>query len=68
MGFRQQPVQVLINKFTRSVALPFQEVLPSQTIEEVIIELGIQYRSRLYNPIVIIWSFLSQVLEPDRAL
>ena len=57
----------MINKFTRSVALPFQEVLPSKTIEEVIIELGIKYRSRLYNPIVIIWSFLSQVLDTDHS-
>ena len=68
MGKRKQPVEILINKFTKSVCLPFQEVLPSQTIEEVVIELGIKFRNRLYNPIVIIWSFISQVLDTDRAL
>ncbi|MDJ0723878.1 MAG: hypothetical protein QNJ38_02070 [Prochloraceae cyanobacterium] len=46
-----------------SVALPFQEILASQIIEEVIDELEIKYRNRLYNPVVIIWSFLSQVLD-----
>ncbi len=68
MEKRKQPVEILINKLTKSVGLPFQEVLPSQTIEEVVIELGIKFRNRLYNPIVIIWSFISQVLDTDRAL
>ncbi len=67
MGKRKQPVEILINKFTKSIALPFQEILPSKIIEEVINELGIKYRNRLYNPIVIIWSFLSQVLDPDHS-
>ncbi len=67
MGKRKQAVEILINKFTKSVALPFQEVLPSQIIEEVIDELGIKYRNRLYNPLVIIWSFLSQVLDTDHS-
>ena len=63
----KKPVEILINKFTKSVALPFQEILPSQIIEEVIDELGIKYRNRLYNPIVTIWSFLSQVLDTDHS-
>ncbi len=67
MEKRKQPVEILINKFTKSVGLPFQEVLPSQTIEEVVIELGIKFRNRLYNPIVIIWSFISQVLDTDHS-
>ncbi len=64
---RKQPVDILINKFTKSVALPFQEILPSKIIEQVIDELGIKYRDRLYNPIVIIWSFISQVLDNDHS-
>ena len=67
MEKRKQPVEILIDKFTKSVALPFQEVLPSKIIEEVVIELGIKYRDRLYNPIVVIWSFLSQVLDTDHS-
>ncbi len=64
----KQPVQVLINKFTKSLDLPFQEVLPRKIIEQVLVEIGLKYRNRIYNPIVIVWSFLSQVLDPDRAL
>ena len=64
----KQPVQVLINKFTKSLGLPFQEVLPRKIIEQVLVEIGLKYRNRIYNPLVIVWSFLSQVLDPDRAL
>ncbi len=67
MRKHKQPVAILIKKFTKSVALPFQEILPSQIIEEVIDELKIKYRNRLYNPVVIIWSFLSQVLDNDHS-
>ncbi len=67
MKKRTSPVQVLINKFTKSIGLPFQEVLPSKTIELILIEIGTKYRNRLYNPIVIVWSFLSQVLDTDHS-
>ena len=67
MKKRKQPVQILINKLTKSVALPFQEILPSRTIEKVLVEIGIKYRNRLYNPIVMVWAFLSQVLDPDHS-
>ncbi len=63
----KQPVQVLINKFTKSLGLPFQEVLPRKIIEQVLVEIGLKYRNRIYNPIVIVWSFLSQVLDPDHS-
>ena len=67
MKKQKQAVDVLINKFTKSIGLPFKEVLPSAIIEQVIVDLGIKYRNRLYNPIVIIWSFISQVLDTDHS-
>lgn len=60
-------VQILIKKFTKSIGLPFQELLPKSTIEEVLKEIGIKYKNRIYNPIVIVWSFLSQVLDSDHS-
>ena len=51
----------------KSVGIPFQEILPSKIIEEVINDLGIKCRSRLYTPIVIVWSFLLQVLDPEHS-
>ena len=60
-------VQILINKFTKTLGLPFQEVLPSSIIEQVLINIGLKYQSRIYNPIVMVWSFLFQVLDPDHS-
>ncbi len=67
MKKRFHPGQVLIQKFTKSIGLPFQELLPRATIEEVLREIGLKYKNRIYNPIVIVWSFLSQVLNSDHS-
>ena len=67
MGKNRQLSESLIEKFTKGVGLPFQEVLPRETIEKVLREVGVKYKNRIYNPIVIIWSFLSQVLDPDHS-
>ncbi len=67
MKKRTSPGQVLINKLTNSIGLPFQKVLPSAIIEKILIEIGLKGRNRLYNPIVIVWAFISQVLDPDHS-
>ena len=36
-------------------------------IEEVIEELKIKYRRRLFDPSVTLWAFLSQVLDIDKS-
>jgi uncharacterized protein YbcC (UPF0753/DUF2309 family) len=61
------PSQVLIQKFNMGIGLPFQELLQREIIEDILKEIGVKYRSRIYNPIVIVWSFLSQVLDPDHS-
>jgi hypothetical protein len=61
------PSQVLIQKFNIGIGLPFQELLQREIIEDILREIGVKYRSRIYNPIVIVWSFLSQVLDPDHS-
>lgn len=60
-------VQILKEKFRQSLGLPFQNLLPESVIQEVINELKIKYRRRLFDPFVTLWAFLSQVLEPDKS-
>ncbi len=60
-------VQILVDKFTSSVGLPFQKLLPASTIEAVLVEEKIQYRNRIFSPIVTLWAFLSQVLDTDKS-
>jgi putative transposase len=59
--------QELIQKFTNSGELFFQELLPRATIEDILKDIGRKYRKRIYHPMVIVWSFIFQVLNPDRS-
>jgi hypothetical protein len=60
-------VKILKQKFSQSLGLPFEELLPESAIEQVIDELKIKYRRRLFDPIVTLWAFLSQVLDVDKS-
>lgn len=60
-------VKILKQKFTQSLGLPFKELLPSTVIQETLAKLSIKYRSRLFDPIVTLWAFLSQVLDTDKS-
>ena len=60
-------VQILKDKFSQSLGLPFQELLPTSVIEQALRELKIRYYQRLFDPIVTLWAFLSQVIEADKS-
>jgi hypothetical protein len=60
--------KVLKEKYQNSIGLPFAEVLPEAEIQSVLNEQGIQYRRVLYTPMVVLWSWLSQVLDADGSL
>ncbi len=60
-------VQILKDKFSQSLGLPFKELLPSSVIEQALRELKIRYYRRLFDPIVTLWAFLSQVLDADKS-
>ena len=60
-------VQILKDKFSQSLGLPFKQLLPSSVIEEALSELKIRYYRRLFDPIVTLWPFLSQVLDTDKS-
>jgi Transposase DDE domain/Insertion element 4 transposase N-terminal len=60
-------VTILKNKFNQSLGLPFQELLPESVIRQALKELKIRYKQRLFDPIVTLWAFLSQVLDADKS-
>jgi hypothetical protein len=59
-------VQILKDKFAKSLGLPFKELLPSSVIGQALSELKIKYYQRLFDPFVTLWAFLSQVLDTDK--
>ena len=60
-------VQILKNKFNKCLGLPFKELLPASVIEKAIGELKIKYKKRLFDPLITLWAFLSQVLDTDKS-
>ncbi len=61
-------VEILKQKFVNSVGLPLGDLLPESTIIEALEGSKVKYRNRLFNPIMTIWAFLSQVLDTDKSL
>ncbi len=64
---KKSRVDILIEQFNASVALPFEKILPASKIEEMLDSEGIKYYNRIYSPIVTLWMFLSQVIDPDKS-
>lgn len=59
--------RILKEKFRLCLGLPLRELLPESRIEQVVKELGLKYRNRLFNPVVTVWTFLLQVLDVDKS-
>ena len=49
------------------MGLPFKELLPASVIEQALDELNIRYYQRLFDPVVTLWAFLSQILDSDKS-
>jgi hypothetical protein len=60
-------VKIIKHKFEQSLGLPFRDLLPESVIKQIIDELNIKYRCRLFDPFVTLWAFLSQVLDVDKS-
>ena len=63
-----KPVEILQQRLFDSVARPWQDLLPASKLGAILSEEGIQYRRRLYTPIVTLWAMVYQVLCPDKSL
>jgi Insertion element 4 transposase N-terminal len=47
--------------------LPFAQHLPADLIHRTACALGLSFRRRVFTPAVTLWTFLSQVLDPDHS-
>jgi len=47
--------------------LPFAEHLPAPLVHATAHRLGYSFRERIFTPAVTLWTFLSQVLDPDHS-
>jgi hypothetical protein len=60
-------VATLRRHFAQTSGLPFAEVLSNDTIQQALLQEKVTFRNRLFSPVVTLWMFLSQVLDPDHS-
>jgi hypothetical protein len=58
-------VRRLAEQFAQAPGLPFAHLLPDEEVEQALRDQALSWRVRLFTPVVTLWVFLSQVLEPD---
>ncbi len=62
------PATILKQQFARSLGLPWQEILPDESLDAMLTDLGVSYRNRVYSPVVTLWAMIYQVLSADKSL
>lgn len=60
--------EILKQKYQDSVGLPFAQLLSEREIKQVLDDQNVKYRQVLYTPIVVLWAWISQVVDPDKSL
>lgn len=66
-SFRQQ-IDWFRRQFAQHACLPFSEVLPAQVVIASLESLGVSFYDSLYNPVTVLWLFLSQVIHANPTL
>ena len=54
-------------RLRQAEGLPFSDLLTPERVARVLDALGVEFRERIYTPIVTLWTFLSQVLAPNHS-
>jgi Transposase DDE domain len=62
---RGRQVGALHRQLAQAPGLPFADVLPAEQVEQALRQENVTFRDRLFSPLVTLWVFLSQVLDPD---
>ncbi len=60
--------EILKQRFQNSLALPFEQMLTEESIHQILEQEQVSYRQTIYTPIVTLWAWMSQVLDPDKSL
>ncbi len=64
---RHRQVGPLRRRLAEAPGLPFADLLPDHQVEQALRDERVPFRRRLYSPLVTVWVFLSQVLDPDHS-
>jgi Transposase DDE domain len=56
-----------VDELRSAPQLPFHDWLEPDTVAQVLDDNQVTFRDRIFNPLVTLWTFLSQVLSPDHS-
>ena len=57
----------IYRRLRRAEKLPFSDLLKPERVARVLASLQVEYRERIYTPLVTLWLFLSQTLSADHS-
>ena len=66
-SFRQQ-IDWLRRQFAQHAGLPFADILPAAVVGTALQTVGVPFYNSLYNPVTVLWLFLSQVIHANPTL
>jgi hypothetical protein len=66
-SFRQQ-IDWFRRQFAQHAGLPLSDVLPTAVVVAALQTLGVPFYNSLYNPVTVLWLFLSQVIHANPTL
>jgi len=62
---RSRQVRRLRDDLAQAPGLPFADLLLAEQVQQALDHERVRFRNRLFSPLVTLWVFLSQVLDPD---
>ena len=60
-------VQVQAKTLREADGLPYHDLIDRQLVEEALKEENLRFRIRIYTPLITLWTFMTQVVDPDHS-
>ena len=60
-------VQVQVKTLRNAEALPYHDLIDGEIVKAALKEEGLRFRVRVYTPLITLWTFMTQVLDPDHS-
>jgi hypothetical protein len=64
---RRRPVCQWHPHYTQAPGLPIGDRRPASQVKQAVRAEGVAFHHRLFSPLVTLWGFLSQALDPDQS-
>ena len=62
---QRRQIESVRRQFGQADGLPFDQVLSAEQIEEALRAENVSWREIVFTPVVTLWAFLSQMMDPD---